>query len=178
MSSPRGGRAVAGSAWPWPAPTENPGARKGGRRSRARAGTAARYRGRPGPRWLVKLMQRHLFHRTAVPVSRFRSRVLTAPTDDFDVVLPVAGGYPQPLAAAYRITRGPVVDELLAATAMVATRPAPFARCHLVRCRRGGGAGVGQLADCHDQRRNGRLDGDIPLVTGATVAFRCPDAGG
>jgi molybdenum cofactor guanylyltransferase len=108
----------------------------------------------------------------------FVRRVLTAPTDDFDVVLPVAGGYPQPLAAAYRITRGPVVDELLAATAMVATRPAPFARCHLVRCRRGGGAGVGQLADCHDQRRNGRLDGDIPLVTGATVAFRCPDAGG
>jgi molybdopterin-guanine dinucleotide biosynthesis protein A len=45
----------------------------------------------------------------------FVRRVLTALTDDVDVVLPVACGYPQPLAAAYRITLAPLVAELLAA---------------------------------------------------------------
>ena len=45
----------------------------------------------------------------------FVRRVLTAFTDDVDVVLPVARGYPQPLAAAYRITLAPLVAELLAA---------------------------------------------------------------
>jgi molybdopterin-guanine dinucleotide biosynthesis protein A len=45
----------------------------------------------------------------------FVRRVLTALTDDFDVVLPVTRGYPQPLAAAYRITLAPLVAELVAA---------------------------------------------------------------
>lgn len=45
----------------------------------------------------------------------FVRRVLTALTDDFDVVLPVASGYPQPLAAAYRTSLAPLVVELLAA---------------------------------------------------------------
>ncbi len=43
----------------------------------------------------------------------FVRRVLTALTEDYDVVLPVAGGYPQPLAAAYRVTLEPLVAELL-----------------------------------------------------------------
>ncbi|HXT46853.1 MAG TPA: molybdenum cofactor guanylyltransferase [Pseudonocardiaceae bacterium] len=45
----------------------------------------------------------------------FVRRVLTALTDDLDVVLPVARGYPQPLAATYRITLAPLVADLLAA---------------------------------------------------------------
>ncbi|HEX6403564.1 MAG TPA: molybdenum cofactor guanylyltransferase [Pseudonocardiaceae bacterium] len=44
----------------------------------------------------------------------FVGRVLTALTDDVDVVLPVARGYPQPLAAVYRITLAPLAAELLA----------------------------------------------------------------
>ncbi|MGH3549211.1 MAG: NTP transferase domain-containing protein [Pseudonocardiaceae bacterium] len=43
----------------------------------------------------------------------FVSRVLSALTDDLDVVLPVARGYPQPLAAAYRITLAPLVTDLV-----------------------------------------------------------------
>ena len=45
----------------------------------------------------------------------FVRRVLSAFTDDSDVVLPIAHGYPQPLAAAYRITLAPLVSELVAA---------------------------------------------------------------
>lgn len=45
----------------------------------------------------------------------FVCRVLTALTDDVDVVLPVARGYPQPLAAAYRIAIAPLAVALLAA---------------------------------------------------------------
>ena len=45
----------------------------------------------------------------------FVHRVLGALTDDLDVVLPVARGYPQPLAAAYRVTLAPLVAELVAA---------------------------------------------------------------
>jgi molybdopterin-guanine dinucleotide biosynthesis protein A len=45
----------------------------------------------------------------------FVHRVLTALTGDLDVVLPVARGYPQPLAAAYRVTLAPLVAELVAA---------------------------------------------------------------
>ncbi len=45
----------------------------------------------------------------------FVRRVLTALTDDLDVVLPVARGYPQPLAAAYRITLAPLAAELVTA---------------------------------------------------------------
>lgn len=45
----------------------------------------------------------------------FVRRVLTALIDDLDVVLPVARGYPQPLAAAYRITLAPLASELVAA---------------------------------------------------------------
>lgn len=45
----------------------------------------------------------------------FVRRVLTALTDDIDVVLPVVHGYPQPLAAAYRITIASRVAALLAA---------------------------------------------------------------
>jgi molybdopterin-guanine dinucleotide biosynthesis protein A len=45
----------------------------------------------------------------------FVRRVLSALTDDLDVVLPVARGYPQPLAAAYRVTLASLVTELVAA---------------------------------------------------------------
>jgi molybdopterin-guanine dinucleotide biosynthesis protein A len=45
----------------------------------------------------------------------FVRRVLTALTDDLDVVLPVARGYPQPLAAAYRTALAPLVAKLVAA---------------------------------------------------------------
>ena len=43
----------------------------------------------------------------------FVARVLAAMDDDVDVVLPVARGYPQPLAAAYRVSLLPVVEDLL-----------------------------------------------------------------
>ncbi|MDQ3763596.1 MAG: NTP transferase domain-containing protein [Actinomycetota bacterium] len=45
----------------------------------------------------------------------FVRRMLGALTDVTDVVLPVARGYPQPLAAAYRVTLAPLVAELVAA---------------------------------------------------------------
>jgi molybdenum cofactor guanylyltransferase len=45
----------------------------------------------------------------------FVRRVLSALTDDLDVVLPLARGYPQPLTAAYRVTLAPLVAELVAA---------------------------------------------------------------
>jgi molybdenum cofactor guanylyltransferase len=45
----------------------------------------------------------------------FIRRVLTALTDDLDVVLPVIRGYPQPLAAAYRIALAPLLSELVTA---------------------------------------------------------------
>ncbi|MGB6162214.1 MAG: molybdenum cofactor guanylyltransferase [Pseudonocardiaceae bacterium] len=60
----------------------------------------------------------------------FVRRVLAALTHDFDVVLPVALGYPQPLAAAYRVTLAPLVTELVAAGDL---RPAFLFRHH--RCR-------------------------------------------
>jgi molybdopterin-guanine dinucleotide biosynthesis protein A len=45
----------------------------------------------------------------------FVRRVLRAVEDGADVGLPIARGYPQPLAAAYRITLGPVAERLVAA---------------------------------------------------------------
>jgi len=51
----------------------------------------------------------------------FMRRVLREWNPDLDVVLPVARGYPQPLAAAYRTTLAPRVAELVAAGRM---RPA------------------------------------------------------
>ncbi|MDQ2881051.1 MAG: NTP transferase domain-containing protein [Actinomycetota bacterium] len=45
----------------------------------------------------------------------FVCRVLSALIDDLDVVLPVARGYPQPLAAAYRVTLAPLVTDLVVA---------------------------------------------------------------
>ncbi|MGH3787603.1 MAG: molybdenum cofactor guanylyltransferase [Pseudonocardiaceae bacterium] len=45
----------------------------------------------------------------------FVRRVLGALTSDLDAVLPVASGYPQPLAAAYRIGLAPLIAELVAA---------------------------------------------------------------
>ncbi|MBV9142815.1 MAG: NTP transferase domain-containing protein [Pseudonocardiales bacterium] len=45
----------------------------------------------------------------------FVRRVLRALTPDFDVVLPLARGYPQPLAAAYRVTLAPLIADLVAA---------------------------------------------------------------
>jgi molybdopterin-guanine dinucleotide biosynthesis protein A len=45
----------------------------------------------------------------------FVARVLAAMGDDEDVVLPVARGYPQPLAAAYRVSLLPAIEALLAA---------------------------------------------------------------
>ncbi len=44
----------------------------------------------------------------------FVARVLAALDDDVDVVLPVARGFPQPLAAAYRVSLLPVIEDLLA----------------------------------------------------------------
>lgn len=53
---------------------------------------------------------------TDVPLlhPRFVARVLDALDDDVDVVLPHARGYPQPLAAAYRVSLRPLVEALLA----------------------------------------------------------------
>lgn len=45
----------------------------------------------------------------------FIRRVLAALTDDVDAVLPIARGYPQPLAAAYRTSLAPLVADLVAA---------------------------------------------------------------
>ncbi|MGH3911536.1 MAG: NTP transferase domain-containing protein [Pseudonocardiaceae bacterium] len=45
----------------------------------------------------------------------FVRRVLSALTGDAEVVLPVARGYPQPLAAVYRVGLAPLVAELVAA---------------------------------------------------------------
>src|SRR3954452_16647493 len=55
-------------------------------------------------------------------------RAVTAALDEsVDVALPIVNGYPQPLAAAYRVTLRPLVDELLAADRL---RPAfLFERC-------------------------------------------------
>lgn len=61
----------------------------------------------------------------------FVRRMLTALTEDFDVVLPVARGYPQPLAAVYRITLGPLVAELLTSGERRLTRL--FDRCATLR---------------------------------------------
>ncbi|MGH3915856.1 MAG: molybdenum cofactor guanylyltransferase [Pseudonocardiaceae bacterium] len=61
----------------------------------------------------------------------FIRRVLGALTEDTDVVLPVASGYPQPLAAAYRVRLAPLVAELVAGGAR---RPALlFRRCATLR---------------------------------------------
>ena len=60
----------------------------------------------------------------------FVRRVLSVLTDDLDVVLPVARGYPQPLAAAYRVSLAPLVTELVAAGDR---RPAVL--FHHERCR-------------------------------------------
>lgn len=45
----------------------------------------------------------------------FVRRVLGALADDVDIVLPVAHGFPQPLAAAYRTALAPRIDALIAA---------------------------------------------------------------
>jgi molybdopterin-guanine dinucleotide biosynthesis protein A len=45
----------------------------------------------------------------------FVRRVLGALTDDLDVVLPIARGYPQPLAAGYRVSLAPLITELVVA---------------------------------------------------------------
>lgn len=60
----------------------------------------------------------------------FARRVLGALTEDIDVVLPLARGYPQPLAAAYRVSLAPLVAELVAAGDL---RPASLLRHP--RCR-------------------------------------------
>jgi molybdopterin-guanine dinucleotide biosynthesis protein A len=72
----------------------------------------------------------------------FVRRVLRALTPDFDVVLPVARGYPQPLAAAYRVTLAPLVADLVAAGDL---RPAFLFRHH--RCRTLRLEGAALLAD-------------------------------
>jgi molybdopterin-guanine dinucleotide biosynthesis protein A len=61
----------------------------------------------------------------------FIRRVLTALTDELDVVLPVARGYPQPLAAAYRISLATLAAEAVAAGEL---RPAfLYQRCATLR---------------------------------------------
>ena len=61
----------------------------------------------------------------------FVRRVVGALADDVDVVLPRAGGYPHPLAAAYRTTLLPIVERLLAADRL---RPAfLFDECRVLR---------------------------------------------
>jgi molybdenum cofactor guanylyltransferase len=61
----------------------------------------------------------------------FISAVLGALTPELDVALPVARGYPQPLAAAYRTSLAPVVSALVAADRL---RPAfLFDQCRVVR---------------------------------------------
>jgi molybdopterin-guanine dinucleotide biosynthesis protein A len=58
-------------------------------------------------------------------------RVVAALDGEADVALPHAGGYPQPLAAAYRVALRPVVEELLAADRL---RPAfLFEACRVRR---------------------------------------------
>ncbi|HEY2128457.1 MAG TPA: NTP transferase domain-containing protein [Streptosporangiaceae bacterium] len=61
----------------------------------------------------------------------FVRRVLRAVEDGADVGLPIARGYPQPLAAAYRIALGPVAERLVAAERL---RPAfLFDECRVDR---------------------------------------------
>ncbi|MGH3998182.1 MAG: NTP transferase domain-containing protein, partial [Pseudonocardiaceae bacterium] len=61
----------------------------------------------------------------------FVRRVLNATTDGTDVVLPLARGFPQPLAAAYRVTLAPLVADLVVAGDL---RPAfLFRRCATLR---------------------------------------------
>ncbi|HEY6423239.1 MAG TPA: NTP transferase domain-containing protein [Pseudonocardiaceae bacterium] len=61
----------------------------------------------------------------------FVRRVLAALVGDTDVVLPVARGFPQPLAAAYRVSLGPLAAELVTAGEL---RPAfLFRRCATLR---------------------------------------------
>jgi molybdopterin-guanine dinucleotide biosynthesis protein A len=61
----------------------------------------------------------------------FVRRVLGAVAEDVDVVLPRAGGFPHPLAAAYRTTLLPTVERLLAADRL---RPAfLFDECRVLR---------------------------------------------
>jgi molybdopterin-guanine dinucleotide biosynthesis protein A len=61
----------------------------------------------------------------------FVRRVLRALTDGVDVGLPVALGYPQPLAAAYRTALAPVAERLVAAQRL---RPAfLFQECSVLR---------------------------------------------
>ena len=61
----------------------------------------------------------------------FVRRVLRALTDGVDVGLPVALGYPQPLAAAYRTALAPLAERLVAAQRL---RPAfLFGECSVVR---------------------------------------------
>jgi molybdopterin-guanine dinucleotide biosynthesis protein A len=61
----------------------------------------------------------------------FVRRVLGALIDGTDVVLPIARGFPQPLAAAYRVTLAPLVAALVTAGTL---RPAfLFRRCPTLR---------------------------------------------
>ncbi len=174
----------------------------------------------------------------------FVHRVLGALTDGIDVVLPVARGFPQPLAAAYRVALAPLVTGMVAAgdlrpgqlfprcatlrlddaalladPALAAADPAldsvvninslddyraarrqPAPQITVHRCGAlarnghrapctvhaatlaGAAAAVGLTLDRHvvavlngDQLSH---DGDVPLVSGDTVAFRSADAGG
>ena len=53
----------------------------------------------------------------------FVRRVLRAAADGADVGLPLARGYPQPLAAAYRVTLAPLAARLVEAAAAAAGVP-------------------------------------------------------
>jgi len=71
----------------------------------------------------------------------FVHRVLRAAADGADVALPVARGYPQPLAACYRVALAPLAAELVARGQL---RPAfLFERCRVTRLDE-----AALLADC------------------------------
>jgi len=171
----------------------------------------------------------------------FVCRVLTALSADLDVVLPVARGYPQPLAAAYRVTLAPLLAELLAAgerrltllfrrcatlrvddaalladpvlatadpalesvvnvntpeeyqaarqrlapqvTVQAVTtngRSGPLAVRAATLSAAAAGVGLSMPSRLVATLNSSAIysDGDVPLVTGDNIVFRCPDAGG
>ncbi|MGH3939128.1 MAG: molybdenum cofactor guanylyltransferase [Pseudonocardiaceae bacterium] len=116
----------------------------------------------------------------------FVQRVLAALTEDVDVVLPVARGHSQPLAAAYRVSLAPLVAGLVAAGEL---RPATlFRRCATLRLddaalltdpalavadpELDSVINVNSPEDYRTARCHPAPQVDVPLVCGDSVAFR------